>query len=161
MICNHPRNRTSQNFTSARFDPPPPPVLFRLVLSCPVLSCPVLSCPALPCPALPCPALSCHALPCPVLSCPVLSRPALCYPVLPCPATRNEPQSYLYQLLHAVRFCHSNRILHRDLKPQNILIDAEGNLKLADFGLARVRDADWYSNCWTVSFCVQYFLVYE
>lgn len=39
--------------------------------------------------------------------------------------------------MNGIAFCHSRRILHRDLKPQNLLIDKEGMLKLADFGLAR------------------------
>ena len=32
-------------------------------------------------------------------------------------------QSYLHQLLQGIVFCHSHRVLHRDLKPQNLLID--------------------------------------
>ncbi|GAB5031262.1 cmgc cdk protein kinase [Nannochloropsis oceanica] len=46
-------------------------------------------------------------------------------------------QSFLYQLLHGVAYCHDHRVLHRDLKPQNLLINRDGELKLADFGLAR------------------------
>lgn len=46
-------------------------------------------------------------------------------------------KSLLYQLVQAVAYLHSKRILHRDLKPQNILITKNGCVKLADFGLAR------------------------
>ena len=46
-------------------------------------------------------------------------------------------KSYLYQILSAIKYCHSKRILHRDLKPQNLLIDSDGVIKLGDFGLAR------------------------
>ncbi|OBS73384.1 hypothetical protein A6R68_12061 [Neotoma lepida] len=46
-------------------------------------------------------------------------------------------KSYLSQLLQGLNFCHCHRVIHRDLKPQNLLINEFGAIKLADFGLAR------------------------
>jgi len=43
----------------------------------------------------------------------------------------------LFQITRAILFCHQRRVLHRDLKPQNLLIDKNGIIKVADFGLGR------------------------
>lgn len=42
-----------------------------------------------------------------------------------------------FQLCTAVSFCHTKNVFHRDLKPQNILVDSDFNVKLGDFGLGR------------------------
>ncbi|XP_039135037.1 cell division control protein 2 homolog A-like isoform X2 [Dioscorea cayenensis subsp. rotundata] len=57
-----------------------------------------------------------------------------------CPDYVKDPRiiKFLYQILDALSYCHSHRVLHRDLKPQNLLIDKRSkSVKLADFGLAR------------------------
>eukprot|EP01041_Mallomonas_annulata_P005647 gene5647-11391_t len=46
-------------------------------------------------------------------------------------------QSYTAQILEGLCYCHSMGVMHRDLKPQNLLVSRDGVLKLADFGLAR------------------------
>ena len=50
---------------------------------------------------------------------------------------RELVRSYLFQITSAILFCHRRRVLHRDLKPQNLLIDKKGIIKVADFGLGR------------------------
>lgn len=48
-----------------------------------------------------------------------------------------EVKTWMGMLARAVWFCHENFVLHRDIKPNNLLIAADGEVKLADFGLAR------------------------
>lgn len=47
-------------------------------------------------------------------------------------------QRIIYQTLLAVHFCHQHNTIHRDVKPENILITRGGQVKLCDFGFARV-----------------------
>ncbi|KAI3797637.1 hypothetical protein L1987_32897 [Smallanthus sonchifolius] len=56
--------------------------------------------------------------------------------------TPEHYQFFLYQLLRGLKYIHSANIFHRDLKPKNILANADCKLKICDFGLARVSFND-------------------
>lgn len=56
-----------------------------------------------------------------------------------------DVKAWMAMLARALYFCHAHFVLHRDIKPNNLLIAADGEVKLADFGLAR-RFADPYAN---------------
>ncbi|XP_074569928.1 mitogen-activated protein kinase 9-like [Curcuma longa] len=56
--------------------------------------------------------------------------------------TPEHHQFFLYQLLRALKYIHAANVFHRDLKPKNILANADCKLKVCDFGLARVAFND-------------------
>ncbi|XP_022977733.1 mitogen-activated protein kinase 9 [Cucurbita maxima] len=56
--------------------------------------------------------------------------------------TPQHHQFFLYQLLRALKYIHSAHVFHRDLKPKNILANADCKLKICDFGLARASFSD-------------------
>ena len=55
------------------------------------------------------------------------------------PLTLAQSKSYALQLMRGLAFIHSQQIIHRDLKPSNLLISPSRRLKIADFGLARLK----------------------
>lgn len=49
-------------------------------------------------------------------------------------------RSYFHQFISALHFCHQNGVAHRDIKPQNLLLDGNGRLKISDFGLSALPE---------------------
>lgn len=60
--------------------------------------------------------------------------------------TEYEAKFYCAQLISALEYIHSKNCIHRDLKPDNILIDRYGYVKLSDFGLSKVFEKNIYSH---------------
>ena len=58
------------------------------------------------------------------------------------PLTDSHYQSFVYQILCGLKYIHSADVLHRDLKPGNLLVNADCELKICDFGLARGYSSD-------------------
>ena len=59
--------------------------------------------------------------------------------VSPQPLSIDHVKIFLYQILRGLKFLHSARIIHRDIKPGNLLVNSNCLLKICDFGLARVE----------------------
>ena len=55
----------------------------------------------------------------------------------PQPLSEEHCQFFLYQILRGLKYIHSRNVIHRDLKPRNLLVNSNCDLKICDFGLAR------------------------
>lgn len=62
--------------------------------------------------------------------------------VSPQPLTSDHVKVFLYQILRGLKYLHSARVLHRDIKPGNLLVNSNCCLKICDFGLARIEEPD-------------------
>lgn len=60
----------------------------------------------------------------------------------PQPLSNEHCRFFIFQLLKGLKYLHSANVLHRDLKPGNLLVNANCDLKICDFGLARTNQGD-------------------
>lgn len=58
--------------------------------------------------------------------------------------SEDEARFYCAQIILAIEYVHSKKCIHRDIKPDNILIDKYGHVKLSDFGLSKILEKDLY-----------------
>lgn len=72
------------------------------------------------------------------------------------PVSPERAVEIMKQLSSALAHAHHNQIVHRDIKPQNILMDAEGNVKISDFGIAMALSATSYTQTNSVLGTVHY-----
>lgn len=72
------------------------------------------------------------------------------------PVAPEQAVKIMKQLASALAHAHQNQIVHRDIKPQNILMDAEGNVKISDFGIAMALSATSYTQTNSVLGTVHY-----
>eukprot|EP00746_Dinoflagellata_sp_MGD_P140277 gnl/MRDRNA2_/MRDRNA2_73557_c0_seq1.p1 gnl/MRDRNA2_/MRDRNA2_73557_c0~~gnl/MRDRNA2_/MRDRNA2_73557_c0_seq1.p1 ORF type:complete len:717 (+),score=122.69 gnl/MRDRNA2_/MRDRNA2_73557_c0_seq1:84-2234(+) len=56
--------------------------------------------------------------------------------------TENHSKYFLYQILRGIKYVHSAGVIHRDLKPRNLLLNSDCDLKICDFGLAKFKSSD-------------------
>jgi len=72
----------------------------------------------------------------------------------PCPVP--VAISYARQVLAALRYAHRNGIIHRDIKPHNVIVDREGRIKVADFGIARAGTTSQMTEAGSIIGTAQY-----
>ncbi|CAE8600030.1 unnamed protein product, partial [Polarella glacialis] len=59
----------------------------------------------------------------------------------PQPLSEEHTQFFIYQILRGLKFVHTAGIIHRDLKPRNLLVNSNCDLKICDYGLARMNSS--------------------